>query len=70
MPIIKGQQNENKISLKAKIKLSTADEIDQYCKWPGVSDVAKFIEEAAEFVLSADKDWKRYKKSNKLSCEA
>jgi hypothetical protein len=33
------------------------DKIRQYCEWAGVKKTDDFFEQAAEFVLSKDKDW-------------
>ena len=62
MPIIKARTEEKTVSVKCKLKESTLNEINDYCSHFGISDQEIFIEEAVEYVLQSDKDWKRVKK--------
>ena len=57
MPIIKAKQKEEKEQLRIGIKKCVAQNIRQYCEWAGISKPDDFLEQAAEFVLSKDKEW-------------
>jgi hypothetical protein len=57
MPIIKAKQKEEKEQLRIGIKKVVAQNIRQYCEWAGISKPDDFFEQAAEFVLSKDKEW-------------
>lgn len=57
MPIIKAKENIKKEQLRISIEKSIADEIRQYCEWAGVKKADDFFEQAAQYILSKDKDW-------------
>lgn len=57
MPIIKAKQKQEKEQLRINIERGIYEKIKQYCEWAGVQKVDDFIEQAAEFVFSKDKDW-------------
>ena len=58
----KEQSTQQNISIEIESKLH--QDILSYCKWAGFeNDLSYFVQEAAQFVLSKDKDWKAHKKS-------
>jgi hypothetical protein len=57
MPIIKAKQNQKKEQVRISLEKPLLEKIRQYCDWAGVSKTDEFFEQAAEFVLSKDKDW-------------
>lgn len=61
MPILKPQKVEPDISVSAKFPVSLKKEMDQYIKFAGLKSVSEFLNRAAEFVFSKDKDWKNFK---------
>jgi hypothetical protein len=63
MSIIKPQKTNEKEKLKIEIDINTFHDIESYCKWAKINDINHFFEEASNFVLSKDSDWKKYKKS-------
>lgn len=65
MAIIKGNSSIKKEKIKAVISAEVFANIIHYCQWAGIEDIDFFIEEAACFVFSKDKDWKEYQRSIK-----
>lgn len=39
------------------------EEINQYCQWLGVRKIDDFFEQAAEYILQRDKDWRLYQET-------
>lgn len=60
MPIIKAKENSKKEQLRINIEKSIADEIKKYCDWAGVKKSDDFFEQAAQYILSKDKDWQAH----------
>jgi hypothetical protein len=69
MPIINGNRFQKKEKIKAEISSETFEKIQQYCAWADISDIGFFIEEAASFIFSKDRDWKQHLKSSKKRTE-
>ena len=65
MAIINGNRCVTKEKIKTTISSETISKIEEYCNWANIDDVGFFIEEAASFVFSKDKDWKAYQRTNK-----
>lgn len=65
MPIISSEPVKKKERIKIDINAESSAEIQEYMKWANITDLSFFFEEAANFVLSKDKEWKQYKKNNK-----
>lgn len=57
MPIIKAKQKQDKEQIRISVDKGLLDKIKQYCEWANVTKQDEFFEQAAEFVLSKDKDW-------------
>lgn len=69
MAIINGTQFQKKDKIKASINSEIAEKIKEYCAWANIDDLGFFIEEAASFVFSKDRDWKQHNKANKKRTE-
>jgi len=67
MPIIKQDKSEKPIKVKLSINPNILNEIKEYCKWANIKDgdIETFFDQAADFVLKKDIEWKKYKKSKK-----
>ena len=70
MPIINGNRVLKKEKIKAEISSETFEKITEYCAWAKIDDVGFFIEEAASFIFSKDRDWKQHKKAAKKRAAA
>jgi hypothetical protein len=57
MPIIKAKQKQDKEQMRISIDTQVLEQIKQYCDWASISKPDEFFEQAAEYVLSKDKDW-------------
>ena len=58
MALINGIKSTKKEKIKATISSDTVAKINEYCQWASIKDIGFFIEEAALFVFSKDKEWK------------
>jgi hypothetical protein len=65
MPIIKSTKNTKTEKVKLSIDSDVIKEVKQYCDWASVKNVNIFFEQAAEFVLNKDSEWKKHKKTRK-----
>ena len=68
MPIIRSRTAATE-KVKFQVSAALIEEVKEYCEWIAVKDVVIFFEQAAEFVLDKDKEWKKYRKNkakNKL----
>ena len=65
MPIIKAKQKQDKEQIRISVDKGLLDKIKQYCDWANVTKQDEFLEQAAEFVLSKDKDWLAREASDK-----
>jgi len=67
MAIINGKSFAKKEKFKAIISSEILQEINDYCAWANIKDLGFFIEEAASFIFSKDKEWKDHKRAIKRS---
>lgn len=65
MPIIKSDKSKEIEKVKFFINSAILSEVKDYCAWASIEDLGVFFEQAAEFILTKDKEWKSYKKVNK-----
>lgn len=66
MPIIKAKQKQDKEQIRISVDKGLLDKIKQYCEWANVTKQDEFFEQAAEFVLSKDKDWQASNAGDKI----
>lgn len=57
MPIIKPKQKAKKEQIRLSIEKDILDKIKEYCDVFGIPKADDFFEQAAEHILSKDKDW-------------
>jgi len=67
MAIISKKKLPTKEKLKTEVSSDVISKIKEYCAWASVDDLGFFIEEAAEFVFSKDKEWKDHQRKIKRS---
>lgn len=71
MALISKARINQKEKLKVEISSEVLKKIELYCQWSGVDDPSYFVEEAACYVFSKDKEFKAFqkqaKKAGKLS---
>lgn len=59
MPLIKVKDKDEKEQLRINVKKNVLEEVRRYCDWLGIKP-DEFIEQAAELILTKDKDWKKH----------
>lgn len=59
MALITAKKINDVEKIKVEINKEIYAEIQRYCKWAGINEVDHFFEEAATFIFSKDKDWKK-----------
>ena len=69
MPIINGTRFQKKEKIKAEINSELFEKINAYCAWANIDDLGFFIEEAASFIFSKDRDWKQHEKATRKRAE-
>lgn len=60
MPLIKSKRKPEKEQVKIMVDNQILEKVKQYCEWADVIKQDDFFEQAAEFILSKDKDWLAY----------
>ena len=65
MALINGTKFSKKEKIKAMVSSETVAQINEYCQWANIDDLGFFIEEAACFIFSKDKEWKDHQRSIK-----
>ncbi len=62
MPVISAQNAHEKEKIKIELDQELLREVKEYMQFAGIHDISHFFSEAAHFVFSKDRDWKKYKK--------
>jgi len=59
MALITAKKINDVEKIKVEINKEIYAEIQRYCQWAGINEIDHFFEEAATFIFSKDKDWKK-----------
>ena len=59
MALITAKKISDVEKIKVEINKEIYAEIQRYCEWAGINEIDHFFEEAATFIFSKDKDWKK-----------
>jgi hypothetical protein len=65
MAIIKPKQKIEKQQMRISLETQLIEKITKYCELLNIKKVDDFFEQAAEYVLSKDKDWQAHTKKQK-----
>ena len=65
MSLIKPQKEKIYTTTKVRLDQDLLCEIQKYCQWAGIKDINYFFEEASQFVLNKDMQWRKAKKDSK-----
>jgi hypothetical protein len=65
MAIIKPKQKIEKQQMRISLETPLIEKITKYCELLNIKKVDDFFEQAAEYVLSKDKDWQAHTKKQK-----
>ena len=63
MALLQPTKQIQKQQLRIYTDKALIEEINQYCQWANLKKVDDFFEQAAEYILRKDKDWKSYQES-------
>jgi hypothetical protein len=58
MAILKPKVELKNVVIRVRISSKIMEEAEQYKTWAGFKKIDNFIEQAIEFVLQSDKEWK------------
>ena len=64
MPLIKAKKKIEKDQLRINIDSNLLTNIKNYCDWAGVQKIDEFLEQAAQYILTKDKEWLSHKSNN------
>jgi len=70
MALISKAGFKQKEKIKVEVSTEVLKKIEAYCQWSQIDDIGFFIEEAACYVFSKDKDWKAQQKQAKKAAAA
>ena len=59
MALITAKKPSDVEKVKIEINKNIYEEIQSYCQWAGIDKIDHFFEEAATFIFSKDRDWKK-----------
>lgn len=65
MALISKARFKQKEKVKVELSSEVLKKIEAYCQWSHIDDIGFFIEEAACYVFSKDKEWKAHQKQAK-----
>lgn len=57
MALITVKKKPEKVQVRISLENHLLEKIKQYCEWVGITKHDEFFEQAAEYILSKDKDW-------------
>ena len=60
MALLTASAATDKTQMRITIDAEIAMQINAYCNFAGIKKIDEFIEKAAEFVMTKDKDWQRH----------
>lgn len=70
MALISNTTSSKKEKVKLELNAEILANIRTYCEWAAIDDLAFFVEEAACFIFSKDKDFKAAQKALKKAAKA
>lgn len=59
MALLKPSKKESKTQIRINIDSKIVDTAKAYCDFAGIKKIDEFFEQAAEFVMKKDRDWKK-----------
>ena len=62
MPIISPLPKQDKKVIRGRIPAELEEQLCSYMSWVGVKKMDDFLEQAIEFVLKSDRDWRKVRK--------
>lgn len=60
MPLIQSKQKIEKEHCRISIEKNILEKVNQYCEWAEIKKLDDFFEQAAEYILSKDREWLKH----------
>ena len=67
MALLDPKKRSKRVPISLRFEERLIDEISAYCKWLGIARMQDFFEQAAEYILKNDKDWKDTKSPSRTT---
>jgi hypothetical protein len=61
------KQRSKRVAISLRLEESLINEVSAYCRWLGIARLQDFFEQAADYILKNDKDWKQARASPKAA---
>jgi hypothetical protein len=65
MTLLDPKKHSKRVPISFRFEEQLMDEISAYCKWLGIARLQDFFEQAADYILKNDKDWREVKDPSK-----
>ena len=59
MPLLNSTAKSKKEAIRVNVSDDLLKDIRAYCDWANIAKESHFMEQAAQYVLSHDKDWQK-----------
>ena len=70
MALLDPKKRSKRVPISLRLEEQLIDEISAYCKWLGIARLQDFFEQAADYILQNDKEWKQEKTIPKATTAA
>ena len=62
MALLTPQNRSKRTQVTIRLPEHLLSDISDYCRWLGIAKLQDFFEQAAEYILDNDQDWKKERK--------
>ncbi len=70
MALLDPKKRSKRVPISFRFEEQLIDEVSAYCKWLGIARLQDFFEQAADYILKNDKDWRQEKTIPKATIAA
>ena len=67
MSLLQPTDKKTKEQVRLNLDKEILDKVRAYCDWADFKSKEDFIEQAIEFVLKKDRDWRKYQSEGKVA---
>ena len=60
MALLKPKQEKIKAQVRLKLDADVWEKVKAYCEWANFAKKEDFLEQAVEYILNKDRDWKEH----------
>ena len=65
MALLDPKKRSKRVPISLRLEEQLVDDISAYCKWLGIARLQDFFEQASDYILKNDKDWREAKHPSK-----